>query len=110
MGRRYDSLCSVDLNGGNLDRVDQWVYLGVCLMSGKSFGCSVTERIKIFIQKCANAIFGVEGRLNDMVMLGLIESHCIPILTYAIEIVQLVHVLPTTQFFVGSLDVVSMEV
>ena len=28
----------------------------------------------------------MEGRSNDMIMLRLIEAHCIPILTYGIEV------------------------
>ena len=30
----------------------------------------------------------MDGRSNDVVMLRLIESHCIPILSYAIEVIQ----------------------
>ena len=58
------------------------------LKSGKMFGCSVTERIKKFY-RALNAIMRVHGRSDDMVMLRLLESHCIPILTYAIEIVHI---------------------
>ena len=32
-----------------------------------------------------NSILRVEGRSNDMMMLQLLETHCLPILTYAIE-------------------------
>ena len=35
-----------------------------------------------------NAILRIDGRSNDIVMMRLIESHCIPILSYAIEIVH----------------------
>ena len=57
------------------------------MKSGKSFGCSVTERIKKFYRS-ANSIFRIEGRSNDIAMLRLIQSHCVPLLTYAIEIVH----------------------
>ena len=56
------------------------MYLGVCLVSGNRFKCSVTDRISKFY-KCGNAIFCVEGRSDDLTMLRLI-----PILTYIIEI------------------------
>ena len=36
--------------------------------------------------RCANAIFRIDGRSNDTVMLQLVESHCVPILTYAVEV------------------------
>ena len=35
-----------------------------------------------------NSIIRVEGRSNDMIFLQLLETHCVPILTYAIEIVH----------------------
>ena len=57
------------------------------LKSGKVFDCSVTEKIKRFY-RCLNAILRIDGRSNDMVMLNLIEAHCIPLLTYAIEIIH----------------------
>ena len=56
------------------------MYLGVCLMSSKKFKCSVTDRIQKFY-KCANAIFRIEGRSDNLTILSLVESHCLPILT-----------------------------
>ena len=50
------------------------------------FSCSVSDRIKKFY-RCANSILRIDGRSNDITMLRLLESHCVPILTYAIEIV-----------------------
>ena len=32
-----------------------------------------------------NSILRVEGRSDDMVLLGLIEAHCVPILPFSIE-------------------------
>ena len=37
--------------------------------------------------RALNSIIQIEGRSDDMVMLRLLEAHCIPILAYAIEIV-----------------------
>ena len=51
---------------------------------GSPDGCSVTERVKTFYRSL-NSILRVEGRSDDMVLLRLIEAHCVPILTYAIE-------------------------
>ena len=58
------------------------------MISGKRFGCSVTERIRKFY-RCANAIFRIEGRSDDLTMLQLVNSHCVPLLTYGMEIVHL---------------------
>ena len=52
---------------------------------GNRFSCSVTDRIKKFYRS-VNAIFRIEGRSDDLTMLRLAETHCVPILTYGIEI------------------------
>ena len=72
------------LNGMIVDWVPEWKYLGVVLRSGAHFGCSVVDKVKKFY-KSLNAILRVEGRSEDMILLRLIESHCLPILTYGIE-------------------------
>ena len=62
---------------------------GVTLKSSKVFNCSIREQVKKFYRS-ANGIFRIEGRSNDTVMLRLMESHCVPILTYGIEIVHVI--------------------
>ena len=81
------TIISHDLNGRKVEWTDQWPYLGVMLKSGKMFECSVSDRIKKFY-RCSNAIFRIDGRSNDMVMLRLIETHCVPLLTYACEVIH----------------------
>ena len=75
------------LNGSRVEWANEWPYLGVTLKSGESFNCSVSDRLRKFY-RCANAILRIDGRSNDTVMLRLIETHCFPILSYAIEIVH----------------------
>ena len=77
----------ITLSGGKIDWTNEWVYLGVILKTGVSFNCSITEKVRKFYRS-TNAIFRIEGRSNDTVMLQLIETHCIPILTYAIEVIH----------------------
>ena len=84
-GKPCDGLYTPILNGSPLQWVDTWKYLGVDLVSDKRFSISVTERIRKFY-RCANAIFRIEGRSDDLIMLRLVESHCVPILTYAMEL------------------------
>ena len=76
------------LNGAPVEWVSEWKYLGVTLKSGPRFGCSITERVKSFYRSL-NSILRIEGRSDDMLMLQLIETHCVPILTYAIEVVHI---------------------
>ena len=61
---------------------------GVTVKSHSSFNCCVEEKIKSFY-RCANAILRIEGRSNEMVMQQLLETHCQPIFTYAIEVIHL---------------------
>ena len=89
-GKRIGIPCDICLNGKKVDWVDEWTYLGVTLKSGTLFNCSVTDRIKKFY-RCANAIFRIDGFSNDTVMLHLAETHCIPILTYAVEVIHVVN-------------------
>ena len=86
-GKRIEISHNVTLNGNAIEWVDQWVYLGVTLKSAKIFDCSINDRVKKFFRS-ANAIFRIDSRSNDMVMLQLVESHCVPILTYGIEVIH----------------------
>ena len=89
-GKRLDFKFDITLNGKSIEWVDEWVYLGVTLKSAKAFDCSVKERVKKFY-RCANSIFRIDGKSNDMVMLRLLESHCVPLLTYAIEVTHVIN-------------------
>ena len=84
-GKKCENLFVPKLNGRPLEWKDSWNYLGINVIGGKKFGCSATERIKKFY-RCANAIFRIDGRSDEMIMLKLVESHCIPILTYGMEV------------------------
>ena len=77
------------LDNEEIDWVDKWVYLGVTLLSGPVFGCCVAETISKFY-RAANAILRVDGRSDDMIMLRLLETHCVSLLSYAVEIVHVV--------------------
>ena len=86
-GKRVTNLCPLFLNGGKIDWVSSWKYLGVDLNSHHSFDCAIDGKLGSFY-KCLNAIVRIEGRSNELVMLKLLESHCLPILTYAIEVIH----------------------
>ena len=76
------------LDNKPLEWISEWKYLGVVLLSHFTFNCSVEDRLRSFY-KCLNAILRVEGRSNDIVMLQLLEEHCVPKLTYAIEVLHI---------------------
>ena len=87
-GKKYE-LPKLVLDGKNIEWVDSWVYLGVTLQSDKQFNCNIDGKVKSFY-RCANAILRIDGRSNELVMLELLESQCISILTYAIEVIHVV--------------------
>ena len=86
-GRKVEVSHVITLDGSKIDWAEEWTYLGITLKSGKLFNCSVTERIQKFY-RCTNAILRIDGHSNDTVMLHLLETHCVPILSYAMEIVH----------------------
>ena len=86
-GKKVDSLPFLQLDGNALEWVSSWKYLGVTLRSHKQFDCCIDEKLKSFYRS-ANAILRVQGRSNELVMLQLLESHCLSILTYAIEVIS----------------------
>ena len=69
------------INGVLVPWVDQWSYLGVVVKSGVKFGCCVKEKIKSFY-RALNSILRIDGRSDEIVKLLLLESHCLPIVTY----------------------------
>ena len=86
-GKKTNPEFKLHLNGSHIDWVDSWKYLGVVLKAGTRFGCSIADRVKSFYRSL-NSILRVEGRSDDMILLKLIETHCVPILCYAIEIIH----------------------
>ena len=85
-GKKH-SLAKLQLNGKDIEWVDSWPYLGVHVKSHCSFNCCIDEKLKSFY-RCANGILRIEGRSAETVILQLLETHCLPILTYAIEIIH----------------------
>ena len=90
-GLREPPPISLELGGVRIPWEKTWVYLGVTLRSGKVFDCCVKEKLAKFYGSL-NAIIRVDGRSDDMVLLRLLEAHCLPILTYASEIVHVINV------------------
>jgi len=45
------------------------------------------NEIKKFL-RCANAILRIDGCSDELVMLQLLETHCVPLLTYGEEVIH----------------------
>ena len=80
------SLPNLVLNRKDIEWVQSWSDLGVTLKSHKSFNCCIDNKIKSFY-RAANAILRIDGRSDEIVMLRLLESQCISILKYGVEVI-----------------------
>ena len=85
-GRKLPPMHKVSLAGAEIPWEQRCKYLGVTLVSSRTFSCCAKETVRKFY-RALNAIIRVEGQSDDMVMLRLLEAHCIPILSYAIEVI-----------------------
>jgi len=90
---KIGKVCSENINPLNLGSqslvwVDRLKYLGVFFVSSKELKVDIS----VCIRKCyasANAIFKQSTHVSEEVKLRLIESFVLPILTYAIEALNL---------------------
>ena len=80
-------LALLKLDGNDIEWVDSWPYLGLTIRSHTTFKCCIDKKVKSFYH-AANGILRIEGRSNETVMLQLLESHCLPILTYCIDVIH----------------------
>ena len=78
---------NTQINNVTIPWVDHWKYLGVTLKSGLRFGCCVKDKLASFYRSI-NAILRIDGHSDEIVRLRLLEAHCLPILTYGIEIIH----------------------
>ena len=86
-GKKHN-LPELVLDGKPIEWVQSWSYLGVTLQAHKQFNCCIDAKVKSFY-RAVNAILRIEGRSDEIVMLRLLESQCVSILTYAIEVIHI---------------------
>ena len=86
-GKVLPDLPQLILDGKPLDWVDSWPYLGIKLSSSKRYNCCIVDKVKSFYRS-ANAILRIDGHSNELVMLQLLESQCLPILSYGIDVIE----------------------
>ena len=77
------TLCNAELH-----YVDKTKYLGVELLAARSFKC-LFERAKIKLYRCFNAMMcKAQNYDNELICVHLFNSMCLPIILYAVEVVQ----------------------
>lgn len=87
IGPRFDVNCSpiFTLGSYSLSWVETLKYLGIYIVSSRSFKCSFVEAKRAYFRSL-NAIFGKVGRFaSEEVVLHLVSSKCLPVLLYGTE-------------------------
>jgi len=119
IGHRHDITCAsiMTCQGQPLQWVSEFRYLGVFIVSSRSFKCSLVYAKRSFYA-AVNGLFGKLLNLaSEEVILELVKSKCTPILLYGLECFQLgkadLHSLDFTfnrlcmkLFKTGSIDIV----
>ena len=88
-GKSHGDACLPLMIGeDDIEFVSKWKYLGTTISNGKTLSFSAKPDIASFF-RATNAIFSVLGSADEQVLLTLIQTNCIPIITYACDIKQL---------------------
>ena len=86
-GPRFNIPCAdlTSIHGGTFKWVDSCRYLGVYLVCGRTFKCSLSQA-KSKLIRAFNAIYSKIGRnASEITTVTLLRSKCLPILLYATE-------------------------
>ena len=90
IGNRYKAKCSsiVTSSGHCLDWCEEIRYLGMFIVSGLKFKCSLGNAKRSFY-RAANAVLGKTlGIAHENVIIHLLQAKCVPILLYCLECVN----------------------
>jgi len=87
IGHRFNISCAqiTTSDGHSIPWVEELRYLGVHIVTGRQFKCSLTHAKQSFYRP-TNAIFGKISRIaSEEIILQLINCKCMPILLYGLE-------------------------
>ena len=73
------------LNNKPIEFVSQWTYLGITVTSGCNFNVSTCSELSSFYRSYNSLLTAVQ-KPNNLVLMNLLYSNCIPSLTYAAEV------------------------
>ena len=87
-GKDYQSFSGKPLllNRRELDFVNEWKYLGITVVSGNLFNCSVQKLLNTFYRS-SNSILNVVRKPSEDVLMKLLYSCSVPNLTYASDVI-----------------------
>ena len=83
---RYNCPCaSLSLSGSVLEHVNKAKYLGVMLVSGRTFRCCFDHVKSKFYGSFNTIVHKVENAASELVCVLLLKSVCLPVILYALE-------------------------
>ena len=86
IGKSYNNACScITVHGKCLQYTCDVKYLGVHVVTGKSFKLSLHAATSQFYKAVNGVLSKCQNKNNDIVLLKLIVSYCKPLLVYATE-------------------------
>ena len=71
-----------------IECVSQWVYLGVTVVAGKSLSFLCKRELSNYYRSF-NSLLSAVQKPNELVLMNLLYSNCVPCLTYAAEVKDL---------------------
>ena len=80
-------MAPLKMYGTNLELVNEYKYLGIKVVSGKSFSTSTTPMLRKF--RCSvNTVLNVPQRSSEQVLMKLLYAICVPLLTYGCDAIS----------------------
>ena len=76
------------LNGDEIAFVDMWKYLGCSIVAGPRLTFSIKSELCAFYSS-TNSILKSVMKPNELVLMNLLYSHCVPNLSYCAEVKEL---------------------
>ena len=80
-------VADLTLDGKSIEMVKEWKYLGVTVVAGAGLTFSHRSALSSFYRS-ANSILSSLRKPNEMILMNLLYSNCVPCLTYASEVVE----------------------
>ena len=84
-------ISNLHIGANDIEWTNKFKYLGVTFCTGKTLLIDVNLIKRNFFSSC-NCILSNAKSLDEIIKLNLVESHCLPLLTYAINAITLTSV------------------
>ena len=84
---KVEEIKPLTLNDKSLQFVTEWKYLGVTVSAGAKLSFSAKPALSAYY-RAVNSILSVLRKPDELVLMKLLFSNCVPILTYGSETIE----------------------